>query len=221
MKHNQFLEDSGIIHIGPDCKVKTDSLILMGFKTITTVLYKEILPSTKIDINVTAIMQNVIKIEKFNIPKIDFPNIINFGQNEELEKISFSLEEIESLEEKLLYKLSPLDFKQDIFSLIFTISIITIFVLLMFLRYAYKKGRKMRALRIIRKMKELQEIERLEEQQHQPTIISPAIRPRTNFNAVSQVSLNRLSMHRVQIHEQHEEPNNNDLLQLEEQVGRM
>lgn len=92
-------------------------------------------------------VQNVTRIDKFNIPQFNVASVINYGENKNLEDISFGLKEIESLEKKLTMKLSPLDFKNDIFTLVWTIFFIIFVILIILTRYFYKKGKKINARR--------------------------------------------------------------------------
>lgn len=147
--YNQFLENTGVIHLTSGCKIKTNSLTLHAFQTISTFLYRELIPIIKIDLNITELIQNVSLIKNFHIPEINFPTIFNFGQYKQLEEISFGLDDIEQLQNKLINKLSPSDIKSDIWTIFWIICILFLSVLLIIIRYFFKKARKIQIKRII------------------------------------------------------------------------
>lgn len=92
-------------------------------------------------------VKNITKIDKLNIPQLNVATVISYGENKNLEDISFGIKEIENLENKLTLNLSPLDFKNDIFTLIWTIFFIIFVILIILTRYFYKKGKKINARR--------------------------------------------------------------------------
>lgn len=61
-KTERFLSGSGIIQIDPQCRIKTDMLIIKGIDSINTVKFREIMPSVKFNAEITKI---IITIEKF------------------------------------------------------------------------------------------------------------------------------------------------------------
>jgi hypothetical protein len=144
-RYSQFVENTGVISINPNCQIKTDTLIIMGFQTLTTTLYRNISTSIKLDFEINDLIQDVTKLNNFKIPQIDFPNIINDGQNKDLELISYSIEDIENMQNKLKNKLYPTDFKKDILSISGILIFITIIILIIIIKYLRRKIIKLRS----------------------------------------------------------------------------
>lgn len=145
------LEGTGIIQIEPGCKIKTDYMIITAFETITTVIYRELSPSFKTNFNISKYLYEIPSLESLHIPHISYPNVIENGEYQELEDISFGIDEIIQLENQLEHGLSPEDFKSDIHYLFWSVVIITIGVLIIKFRFCYtkvsKRTRKYRAVR--------------------------------------------------------------------------
>lgn len=108
----------------------------------TGIIYLE--PGCKIKTNNLMLSE----IENFKIPEIDYPNIINYGEHNTLNGISFGLKEIQEMETKLIYKLAPSDLKNNISWLFNAIIIIVIIVMIIYIRYFYKKGKKIHSCRL-------------------------------------------------------------------------
>lgn len=144
-KYNQFLEGTGAIYLDQGCSIKTNSIILHTFKTTTTEIYRHNAPIIHIDVNITEIANKILKIENFHVSEIVHPSIINQGEQELLDSISLGLKDIQEMEEKLIYKLSPKELKNNIFSLFVLFAIIAVIVLIIYIRFFVKKGMKIKA----------------------------------------------------------------------------
>lgn len=146
--YDQFLEGTGIIRMEPGCSIKTYNLILHAFQTITTVNYRSFTPVVLMDTNITQIVEQISLIKDFEIPNIVYPNIVNYGEQETLDSISFSINKIKQMEKQIIYKLAPADLKDNIKGLFTIIVIISIVILVVYLKYFYKKGMKLRTRRL-------------------------------------------------------------------------
>lgn len=148
-KNNLFLQKSGILTIDPGCQVKSENMEIMGFKTIETVTIKRLLPSAKFNINITEHIQLASQIKGFNIPNIEIPNIISFGQKQKLADISFGLRELNEMEENLTKHISPHALRNDII----IISSILTFVMIIIVIIIIKNSCKCYKKRVTRKEK--------------------------------------------------------------------
>lgn len=155
--HSHMLSGTGVIRIQPNCEIKSDTLILNGFEIITSTLYHHINSSIIHNIYLENLLNDTIPIGKLDIPLIDYPNIINNGEYQELERISKSLKELRIRQLNMKHGLTPTNMKSNISTIIVVIIILSVFILLIKIRYAMKKVKKIRAYR----------------QQMKPIIISP------------------------------------------------
>lgn len=144
------LSNTGIIHVEPGCVIKSDSLIITAFQIITTTLYRNIKTSMNFQNKIMNFMLNITNetIKKFKIPEINYPSIIEPGQNQELEAMSVSLNEIRKLEHELTNHITPIDFQSNISFLTYITYITIIVVIIVIIRYIYKKQKKIRINRL-------------------------------------------------------------------------
>lgn len=142
----RILSNTGIIHVEPGCIIKSDSLIITAFQTITTVLYRNLTTSINLQKRLTNFMLNITNetIKKLNIPKINFPSIIEPGQNKDLEHMSISIEEIHKLEHELTNHITPTDFKTNISIITFILCIIVSIILIITICFICKKQKQYR-----------------------------------------------------------------------------
>lgn len=142
----RILSNTGIIHVEPGCIIKSDSLIITAFQTITTVLYRNLTTSINLQKRLTNFMLNITNetIKKLNIPKINFPSIIEPGQNKDLEHMSISIEEIHKLEHELTNHITPTDFKTNISIITFILCIIVSIILIITICFIHKKQKQYR-----------------------------------------------------------------------------
>lgn len=123
------------------CMIKSDNSILTAFQTITSVLYRNLpsaIGSQKKKTNFIRYIANVT-MDQLKIPKINFPSIIEPGQNKDLEDMSISINEIRKLEHELTNHITPSDFKYNISILASVIFIIAIIILIITIRFLCKK----------------------------------------------------------------------------------
>lgn len=140
----RILVNTGIIHVESGCQIKSDNLIITGFETISTVIYHTLTPAIKFHFNMKDFILNISHIETYNIPQIDFPNIIEFGQNKDLEQISLSFKEIQRLEHELSNNIRPINFKKNISFLTYFMIMLTLMIMIVIARYVFKKQKKIR-----------------------------------------------------------------------------
>lgn len=140
------LSNTGIIHVEPGCIIKTDNLILTAFQTITSVLYRNITSAIGSQKKITNFIRNIsnITLNQIVIPKIDYPSIIEPGQNKDLEDLSIGFNEIQKLEHELINHITPSDFKNNITKLTIILSLIIIIILILTIYFLYKKQKRIR-----------------------------------------------------------------------------
>lgn len=137
---NQKIVGTGILSITAGCEIKTKHILIKGFRTSETIIYKNIIPSIKSAFNFKNTVQEFLKIDKFTMKSIIHPNIVNFGQKEKLQAISMSLEEIKIMEDALQYSYSPTEVKYRIGWLSVLTIIIFITVIAVIGKYVFKKN---------------------------------------------------------------------------------
>lgn len=87
-------------------------------------------------------------IKKIDIPKINYPNIIEPGQNQDLKDMSISLNEIRKLEHELTNHITPIDFQTNISFLTYVLYITIVVIILLIIPYVHKKQKKIRINRL-------------------------------------------------------------------------
>lgn len=92
---------TGKLIISARCEVNTKHILIKGFHISKTDVYKNLIPSVKFDLNMSQIVNNFLKVQKFNLKNMSHPNIINPGQAKNLEDISMGLAEIHKLQDEL------------------------------------------------------------------------------------------------------------------------
>lgn len=131
MNENNFYINTGIISYGEDCQIKTNNVEIQAFKTLTSEIITNFIPSVKLTINVSYEIENMTLLNGFEIPLINIPQIVNFGEKYKLEDISKSFSELKILEQQLTKETTPFHLKGNInflskFS--FIIAIITLII---------------------------------------------------------------------------------------------
>lgn len=106
-KYNQIIENTGIIKLGPGCILRTKSFKIHGFRTLKSKIHRELLALTPQQINVDNIFLDIVFDKSIKLPKITYPTIIDAEPNKELERISISLKQIETLEKQLVVSQKP------------------------------------------------------------------------------------------------------------------
>lgn len=149
---NQKVIGTGILSISPGCEIKTEHILIKGFRTSETIIYKNIIPSVKNTFNFKNTVQEFLKLEKFTMKSIVHPNIINFGQKEKLQAISMSLDEIRAMEDSLYNSYSPTEIRSRIGWLGILIIIISITIISMIGKYVFKKSKEVRRNHKIRQL---------------------------------------------------------------------
>lgn len=143
----QFLTGTGIIAISPDCKIKTDRIIISGFKVTESTLIKEVIPEIKIGINLNRTLNEFLQLKDVKLPNMSTPSIINYGQNYKLEALGLELKELEELKQNYNYNWSPQQVRKDLWILYIIVSIIIIISILAIFKFGHKKVIKFRKSR--------------------------------------------------------------------------
>jgi flagellar basal body-associated protein FliL len=133
------VKGSGILTISAGCEINTNNILIKGFWTAETHIYKSFIPSFKTNSNLIETVTEFKKIEKFDLKPIVHPNIVNFGQKEKLVEMSLSLNEIKRMENELQNFYTPADVKNRIGWIAIIISLLITLVILVYCRYGYKK----------------------------------------------------------------------------------
>lgn len=124
---SRFLKDTGIIRMNPDCQIKTDNVIIRGFKTTETDRMREIVPAVRLKNEFNITLGRALELEDFRLESIVMPNIVNLGQKEKLKSISTGIDRVKLMENELRNQWTPSKMRNDIWK-IATITLIVIIV---------------------------------------------------------------------------------------------
>lgn len=149
---NQQVIGTGILSIAMGCEIKTEHILIKGFRTSETIVYKKIIPSVKNAFNFNNTVSQFLNVEKFSMKNVIHPNIVNFGQKEKLQAISMGLNEIKALEESLQFAYSPAEVRNRMIWLSILILIIAVAVSTIVGRFAFRKTRTLRRDRKLRQL---------------------------------------------------------------------
>lgn len=95
----QIVNQVGTIEINPMCQIKTDNVMIYGHRVRENNIAQSEIPFRKAD----ALLKEITKFinaTDFQIPVIDEPKVIEFGQNDKLEDLSISLEDLQAFQKK-------------------------------------------------------------------------------------------------------------------------
>lgn len=149
---NQQVIGTGILSIEMGCEIKTEHILIKGFRTSETIVYKKIIPSVKNAFNFNNTVSQFLNVEKFSMKNVIYPNIVNFGQKEKLQAISMGLNEIKAMEESLQFTYSPTEVRNRMIWLSILILVIAVTVSTMVGRFTFRKTKNIRR---VRKLKQL------------------------------------------------------------------
>lgn len=144
-KVDKYYSDVGIISYGEECQITTNNVEIQALKTITTEKIVNYVPSVNIFINMSKEIVNMEKLIGFEIPEIQIPQIINFGEKHKLEEISKSLTDLKNIEQNLLLQTTPFHLKSNISFLSKSFIIIAIITFIIVLKILYKMWIKNKA----------------------------------------------------------------------------
>lgn len=141
---NQKVIGTGILSITMGCEIKTDHILIKGFRTSETTIYRKIIPSVKNAFNLKERVQQFLNTDKFTMKNVIHPNIVNFGQKEKLQAISMGLNEIKTMEDSLQFTYSPTEVRNRMIWLSIFILIIAVAVSTMVARFTFRKTKNLR-----------------------------------------------------------------------------
>lgn len=139
---NQKVVGTGTLSISAGCEIKTNYILIKGFRTSETIVYRNFIPSVKNAFNFNKTVQEFLKMDKFSMKNVVQPNVVNFGQQEKLQAISMSLDEIKTMEDSLMHSYSPKQVRNRMGWLSLIIFFITIMVVLVIGKYTFRKTKK-------------------------------------------------------------------------------
>lgn len=149
---SRFLVGTGIISIEPNCQIKTDNVIIRGFKTIETERMREIVPAARMRIDINETLERALKLDEFQIENIITPNIVNLGQKEKLQDISMGIDRVRILENELRNQWTPSKMKGDIWKIATAILIVAVLVGIIIAGITIKKLKKIGRVRKARRI---------------------------------------------------------------------
>lgn len=59
------------------CEIKTEYVLIKGFRTSETIIFQEFIPKIKRDFNLNKTVEDFLKIEKFSMKMAAYPNVIS------------------------------------------------------------------------------------------------------------------------------------------------
>lgn len=134
-----YLHGTGIITISPGCKLKSNSMEIIGFQTFESNIFRSFTPSIPLHINISEQIDILVKLPGFEIPPIEKSELIGSGENSRLADISIGLHELSEMEENLSKKMSPHALQKNISMIKYILAILAIVTLIIILKFAYKK----------------------------------------------------------------------------------
>lgn len=139
---NLLINGTGILSIHEDCNIKTDNILIQAFKIYQNEILLEAIPYGKINVNVSRIMNDIVKFPEIHLKTISSPSVISFGQSHKLKELSTGIRDLMQLEQDLSSKHTPTALRQSLNAL--NIFIICIFALIVFmiLRSTLKNRRR-------------------------------------------------------------------------------
>lgn len=121
---NKYLEGTGKIFIQPNCQIKTDKVIIHGFKTIETDKIRQIIPIVKKSNKVKNILEKAMKLDNFHIKEVSLPSVVSLGQKEKLQMISVGVDEIKMMENELRDTWTPQMIRNSIWKILSAILLV-------------------------------------------------------------------------------------------------
>lgn len=97
--YDYTLIHSGRIRIAPGCRIKTNNLMINGFQTIISSVFRELIPIVKTHSNFTLLFNDLKIPKRLEIPNINYPNLISDEMTKELGRIGLSLAQVKQLED--------------------------------------------------------------------------------------------------------------------------
>lgn len=144
---SKFLKDTGIIRIEPDCQIKTDNVIIRGFKTTESGRMREIVPAARWNFDFNKTLNEALELDDFKLENIVMPNIINLGQKEKLNSISTGLKQVRLMENELRNQWSPGKLRNDIWKITTIILVIMVIIGSMLTWFTIRRVRKFHKVR--------------------------------------------------------------------------
>lgn len=142
--YQKAIVGSGILSIEPSCQVKSDSMILVAFQFITTTSFTEIRPSVQIYPQLEEIVNKTTTDLEIILPVMNFPNILNNGEDRKLIEISESIKNLKDRQHLAALGLTPTSIKSDIHWVFISLIIILILIIIIKVRICKKKMNKYR-----------------------------------------------------------------------------
>lgn len=125
---DQKVKGTGILAISPECEINTNHILIKGFRVSDSIIYRNIIPSVKLNIDMNETVRGFLETDKFKLTEIVHPSIINFGQTNKLQDISMGLNEIRELQDELKNSYTPPTIKQHLNLFTITTIIFTLIV---------------------------------------------------------------------------------------------
>lgn len=132
-----FIENAGIITLRKGCTVSSENVRITGFETIETINLRTITPPIEFHINVANEVNRIVKEHDFEIPQIDYSNIIGNGEIQKLYDISASINDLYKYENQTKQKTTPETIKNDLTWIFIVIAILFSITTIIVLKFGY------------------------------------------------------------------------------------
>lgn len=147
----RILKGTGVISIEPNCQIKTDNVIIRGFKTTETERMREIIPAARLGTDMNETLNKALQLEEFHIENIVTPNIINLGQKNKLQSISMGIDRVRFLESELRNQWSPEKNRRDIWKITAGMLIVVLIIGVLGVWLTVKKMKKFNKTKKLKK----------------------------------------------------------------------
>lgn len=159
---SRFLKGTGRISIRPNCQIKTDDVIIQGFKTTETGRMREIVPAVRLGAEMNETLDRALKLGDFHIENIMTPNIVNLGQKDRLQAISTGIDRVRFMENELKNQWSPKTIRRDIWRISGVILVVVIILGMVVMWLTVRKVRKVNRIRNTRTKGAAMELKKVE-----------------------------------------------------------
>lgn len=136
------LYGTGILTISPGCKLKSNSMEIIGFQTFRSNIFRNFTHSTPLKVNISKHIETLFQFPTFELPPIQNSELISTGENARLADISTGIRELTEMEENLSKKMSPRALQEKMGLIKIILIILGIIIALIVLKYIYKKFSK-------------------------------------------------------------------------------
>lgn len=89
------LEGTGVLSVSHKCRIKTERVEIVAFQTIESKIFRNVEPSDKFNVNVTAEINRAKQMKSIRVPSMEFPNLSNEADPKKVSQINDDLDSLQ------------------------------------------------------------------------------------------------------------------------------